>query len=89
MDSLTAAADAAVPVTTKDSSKAVSPAANATPEFSDSLLHAWYSELRFPEDERYRDIDMDAARFSSNVSDEEMMRRLSAMNPSASLSTRR
>ena len=81
LDSLTAAADVAVPVPATDSSDAVPPAANAAPEFSDSLLHAWYSELRFPEDERYRNIGMDAARFSSNVSDEEMMRRLSAMNP--------
>jgi len=49
-----------------------------SPELSDSLIDIWYRsrhEVSFAEE-----YDMDAVRFTSTVSDEEMMRRLSAMN---------
>ncbi|MCR4860439.1 MAG: LysM peptidoglycan-binding domain-containing protein [Bacteroidales bacterium] len=52
-----------------------------TTEVSDSLLHLWYkNSLAGDFDDVMEEYDMDSVRFSSNVSDEEMMRRLTAMN---------
>ena len=47
---------------------------------SDSLMDVWYRSHRVGMGERPERFDMDSVRFSSNVSDEEMMRRLKAMN---------
>lgn len=50
-------------------------------EASDSLLHLWYRNYSLDEDfEVVSEYDMDTVRFSSNVSDEEMIRRIAAMN---------
>ena len=51
-----------------------------TTEVSDSLLHLWYRNSFATDFDSISDYDMDSVRFSSNVSDEEMMRRLAAMN---------
>lgn len=54
-----------------------------TQEMTDSLLHQWYENaFANTSDIEY---DMDSVRFSSNVSDEEMMRRLKEMNSFISL----
>ncbi len=49
-------------------------------ELSDSLIDLWYRQRLSADYLEKSDYDMDAVHFSSNVSDEEMMRRLSAMN---------
>ena len=51
-----------------------------TAELSDSLMDMWYRQRLTPDFLSSQDYDMDAVRFTSNVSDDEMMRRLSAMN---------
>ncbi|MCR5352551.1 MAG: LysM peptidoglycan-binding domain-containing protein [Bacteroidales bacterium] len=52
-----------------------------SPEAQDSLLHLWYKNTLTTTDfDTVNEYDMDSVRFSSNVSDAEMMRRLSAMN---------
>lgn len=51
-----------------------------TPEVSDSLLHLWYRNSFSGDFDMVNEYDMDSVRFTSNVSDEEMMRRLEAMN---------
>ena len=51
-----------------------------TPEAQDSLLHLWYKNTLTTDFDAVNEYNMDSVRFSSNVSDEEMMRRLSAMN---------
>ena len=51
-----------------------------TTEVSDSLLHLWYKSSFAQDFDTVNEYDMDSVRFSSNVSDEEMMRRLAAMN---------
>ena len=52
-----------------------------TAEVSDSLLHLWYKNTFSGDfDDPVSDYNMDSVRFSSNVSDEEMIRRLTAMN---------
>ena len=56
-----------------------------TTEMSDSLLHLWYKNSMAIDFDVVGDYDMDSIRFSSNVSDEEMMRRLTAMNSFISL----
>ena len=55
-----------------------------TPEQTDSLLALWY-RAHFSPSATPESYDMDAVRFTSEVSDEEMMRRLSALNPYFSL----
>jgi membrane-bound lytic murein transglycosylase D len=57
----------------------VAPDPGFSAELSDSLMDAWYRN-RQAADFAGNEYDMDAVRFSSNVSDEEMMRRLQAMN---------
>ncbi len=49
-------------------------------ETSDSLLHLWYKNSLVTDFDAVNEYNMDSVRFSSNVSDAEMMRRLSAMN---------
>ncbi len=51
-----------------------------TTETSDSLLHLWYENSLSKDFDAIHEYNMDSVRFSSNVSDAEMMRRLSAMN---------
>ena len=51
-----------------------------TTEATDSLLHLWYKNTLATDFDAVNEYDMDSVRFSSNVSDAEMMRRLSAMN---------
>lgn len=47
-------------------------------EVTDSLLHEWYSNIYANSNDL--EYDMDSVRFSSNVPDSEMVRRLEAMN---------
>ena len=56
-----------------------------TTEASDSLLHLWYKNSLAADMDDVGEYNMDSVRFSSNVSDAEMMRRLSAMNSFISL----
>ena len=51
-----------------------------TTEATDSLLHLWYKNTLTSDFDAVNEYDMDSVRFTSNVSDAEMMRRLSAMN---------
>ena len=51
-----------------------------TTESTDSLLHLWYKNTLTSDFDAVNEYNMDSVRFSSNVSDAEMMRRLSAMN---------
>lgn len=51
-----------------------------TPEATDSLLHLWYKNTMIDDFDPVNEYDMDSVRFTSNVSDAEMMRRLEAMN---------
>lgn len=51
-----------------------------TTESTDSLLHLWYKNTLTSDFDAVNEYNMDSVRFSSNVSDTEMMRRLSAMN---------
>ena len=51
-----------------------------SPEAQDSLLHLWYKNTLASDFDAVNEYNMDSVRFSSNVSDAEMMRRLSAMN---------
>ena len=56
-----------------------------TQETSDSLLHLWYKNSFITDFDAVNEYNMDSVRFSSNVSDAEMMRRLAAMNSFISL----
>ena len=56
----------------------VSPASTA--ELSDSLIDAWYKQRLNADYQEASEYDMDAVHFTSKVSDEELMRRLQAMN---------
>ncbi|MBR0299819.1 MAG: transglycosylase SLT domain-containing protein [Bacteroidales bacterium] len=49
-------------------------------ELSDSLIDVWYKMHLSSDFVGSNEYDMDAVHFTSNVSDEELMRRLSAMN---------
>ena len=51
-----------------------------TTETTDSLLHLWYENSLSRDFDAVHEYNMDSVRFSSNVSDAEMMKRLSAMN---------
>ena len=53
---------------------------NYTPEETDSLLHLWYKNTMIDDFDPVNEYDMDSVRFTSNVTDAEMMRRLTAMN---------
>ena len=48
--------------------------------FSDSLMDLWYTQRLNSDFQDASEYDMDAVHFSTNVPDEELMRRLSAMN---------
>lgn len=56
-----------------------------TAEMQDSLLQLWYKNSTIVNYDALHEYDMDSVKFSSNVSDEEMMRRLEAMNSFISL----
>lgn len=56
-----------------------------TAEMRDSLLQLWYKNSTIVNYDALHEYDMDSVKFSSNVSDEEMMRRLEAMNSFISL----
>mgnify|MGYP002626023952 CR=1 FL=1 len=49
-------------------------------ELSDSLIDVWYRQRLSPDFPGASQYDMDSVHFSSNVPDEELMRRLAAMN---------
>ncbi len=51
-----------------------------TAEVSDSLLHLWYKNSFTGDFDTVTEYDMDSVKFSSNISDAEMIRRLTAMN---------
>lgn len=51
----------------------------------DSLLHEWYNSSKALDFETVNEYDMDAVHFTSDVSDEEMIRRLKAMNASITI----
>ena len=51
-----------------------------TAEVSDSLLHLWYKTSFTGDFDTVSEYDMDSVKFSSNISDEEMLRRIKAMN---------
>ena len=57
-----------------------SPEFEYTTETTDSLLHLWYKNSLAADFDAIGDYNMDSIRFTSNVSDAEMMRRLEAMN---------
>ncbi|MCR4824877.1 MAG: LysM peptidoglycan-binding domain-containing protein [Bacteroidales bacterium] len=57
-----------------------SPDIEYTTETTDSLLHLWYKNSLATDFDAVNEYDMDSVRFTSNVSDAEMMRRLEAMN---------
>lgn len=56
-----------------------------TAEMRDSLLQLWYKNSTIVNYDALHEYDMDSVKFSSNVSNEEMMRRLEAMNSFISL----
>lgn len=56
-----------------------------TAEMRDSLLQLWYKNSTIVNYDALHEYDMDSVKFSSNVSDEEMMRRLESMNSFISL----
>lgn len=51
-----------------------------TAEVSDSLLHLWYKNSFSGDNDPLMEYDLDSVRFTSNVSDAEIIRRLEAMN---------
>lgn len=61
------------------------PASEYTPEQTDSLLQLWYHNSAISDFDTVHEFDMDSVRFSSNVSDSVMMRRLADMNSFISL----
>lgn len=56
-----------------------------TPEVTDSLLQLWYRNSFSGDFDTVNEYDMDSVSFKSNISDEEMIRRLNAMNSFISL----
>lgn len=56
------------------------PSMEYTAEVSDSLLHLWYQNSMANDFQALSDYDMDSVRFTSGVSDEEMIKRLTDMN---------
>ena len=56
-----------------------------TPEVADSLLQLWYRSYAISDFDAVHEYDMDSVRFTSDVSDEEMVRRLADMNSFISL----
>ena len=51
-----------------------------TVEITDSLLNAWYENRRFTDYVEDVEYDMDSVAFTSSLSDEELLRRITAMN---------
>lgn len=65
--------------------EAEEPEFDYTPEVADSLLQLWYSSYAISDFDAVHEYDMDSVRFTSDVSDEEMIRRLADMNSFISL----
>ncbi len=61
-------------------SSVIPSAAKESPELSDSLIDLWYKQRLNADFQEASEYDMDAVHFTSKVSDEELMRRLQAMN---------
>ena len=78
LDSLQASLVAVEEEPVVDEPAPVSPASTA--ELSDSLIDAWYKQRLNADYQEASEYDMDAVHFTSKVSDEELMRRLQAMN---------
>ncbi len=51
-----------------------------TPDVTDSLLSIWYLQRQIHNSDEGEDYDMDSVRFTSNVSDKTMLKRLESMN---------
>ena len=77
---LRATLDSLQAATVADSSLVIPSSDRVSPAPTDSLMDLWYRQRLTPDFLSSQDYDMDAVRFSSNVSDDEMMRRLSNMN---------
>ncbi|MBQ6016149.1 MAG: transglycosylase SLT domain-containing protein [Bacteroidales bacterium] len=75
-DSATDTDPAAIP----GASSVIPSAAKESPELSDSLIDLWYKQRLNADFQEASEYDMDAVHFTSKVSDEELMRRLQAMN---------
>ena len=80
IDSLVMAMQEASLIAAEEGGSAEANEPSLTPELSDSLIDEWYRQRMSPDFLGAQGYDMDAVHFSSNVSDEELMRRLSAMN---------
>ena len=80
LDSLQASARPDTVVAVIPNGNVAPSAAKESIPFSDSLMDIWYRQRLTPDFLSSQDYDMDAVRFTSNVSDDEMMRRLSNMN---------
>ena len=78
LDSLQASLVAVEEEPVADEAGPVLPAAPS--ELSDSLIDAWYKQRLNADYQEASEYDMDAVHFTSMVSDEELMRRLQAMN---------
>ncbi len=78
LDSLQASLVAVEEEPAVDEAGPVLPAAPS--ELSDSLIDAWYKQRLNADYQEASEYDMDAVHFTSKVSDEELMRRLQAMN---------
>ena len=65
--------------------EAEEPEFDYTPEVADSLLQLWYRSYAISDFDAVHEYDMDSVRFTSDVSDEEMVRRLADMNSFISL----
>ena len=65
--------------------EAEEPEFDYTPEVADSLLQLWYRSYAISDFDAVHEYDMDSVRFTSDVSDEEMIRRLADMNSFISL----
>ena len=65
--------------------EAEEPEFDYTPEVADSLLQLWYRNYAISDFDAVHEYDMDSVRFTSDVSDEEMIRRLADMNSFISL----
>ena len=78
LDSLQASLVAVEEEPAADEAGRVLPAAPS--ELSDSLIDAWYKQKLNADFQEASEYDMDAVHFTSKVTDEELMRRLQAMN---------
>ena len=88
LDSLRAALDSLSipePAPSENREEAPDTGSFASIQLADSLMDVWYRQRKSSDFEKYSGYDMDAVHFTSDVSDEELMRRLAAMNSYISL----